>query len=331
MRKIVSYALTSLVVLALTGCPWDSGPTLPATTTGGGWFITTLFFALNGPMALLAPETSVNGTWKSDGQNAAGSASPFGVTTDTVAATAAVPNGRVPATWQLVSSWSDPQCDGVTALATPSYPEVTEDFICYESSVEAMNSAFVVNPNPIYLSNLPSQITITGSGFSSTYGMPVVQYYSLQGTLIASTTVSYVSPDGSTISTPTPNLSQVPPAAYAGIISNVGPSGALIYAGAASVIVMNRPVVATPLETNCVVTLNGGVPPSGITYTLTVTDATPGATIYYTINETNGVINGTTTSGGQIQITVPTNTSLSGTMYATYPGDDTSSTSYLSF
>ncbi len=96
----------------------------------------------------------------------------------------------------------------------------------------------------------------------------------------------------------------------------------------------------TPYETNCVVTNCNFY--SGCTYTLTVNDDTPNATIHYTVFENGYVVaEGTVAPGGQIQVGGRANCyqggacypagDMTGTMYATAPGYSQSGSNGLSF
>jgi hypothetical protein len=91
----------------------------------------------------------------------------------------------------------------------------------------------------------------------------------------------------------------------------------------------------TPYETNCVVTGCGY--PGGCTYTLTLNDDTPGATIHYTVN---GVTSGTLSSGQSFTVSQSAycdngscygGFEFVGSMYATAPGYTQSNSTGLSF
>ena len=61
---------------------------------------------------------------------------------------------------------------------------------------------------------------IVGEGFDATYGMPVVQYYDANGTLIAEAQATSVSSDGMWLEGPTPDLSYVESGIYSVVIRN---------------------------------------------------------------------------------------------------------------
>jgi YVTN family beta-propeller protein len=88
---------------------------------------------------------------------------------------------------------------------------------------------------------------------------------------------------------------------------------------------------ATPSLSGLTVTLNGGEPPSSVTYTFTLEDSTPGATIYYSITSCGSTV-GAASSGQQTSYTsYPPDLTCnpSGTMYATAPGYAQSATTSL--
>ena len=93
----------------------------------------------------------------------------------------------------------------------------------------------------------------------------------------------------------------------------------------------SAPPAATPNESNVTVTLNG-TPPTSINYSVTLQDATPGATIHYEVTICNSPSVGAAASGTQVEFYNPCpSISPSGTMYATAPGYLQSATTSLSF
>ena len=244
MRKFI-MCLPSLLFVTLVGCPTAVTPT---TTSGGGWIVETAYF---GPDIIsLAPGTSLSGAWQSDGPNAAGSAAPWSVLTDSTAL-GVINNGRVPATWQVNWNFNAefPQCTGHSTTATPGYPGVVEEINCYE--VVLGSATFSFTPNPINLNSPGAVSTIHGSGFSSTYGMPLVQYYDMNGNLIDQMNATSVAADGSSISAAMPNLTGLPAGTYAGIINNVNSSRSYTYLGSLSVTVTNPPPSPCPHQRSC--------------------------------------------------------------------------------
>jgi hypothetical protein len=226
MAKGARVAFVLLSALAMVECPDSTSPTLPPTTPGGGWIISTYLF--NYGQISPAPSSRITGTWVGDdGPNPQGSAVPIDVTTNDLAL-APVPNGRVPATWSLIwqsSVGAAEACAGHGATATPSFVGAVEDVGCFIGGGVSDGTAFSFNPSPLEEWSPPSEATITGQGFSSAYGMPMVQYYGLDGTLVDQENATSISQDGTSISGPVGDISQLPAGTYVGIISNAG-SGA---------------------------------------------------------------------------------------------------------
>jgi hypothetical protein len=235
MRKIL-VVLSWLPLLALAGCP--VGPSIPTATEGGGWFINTGYVSEG--LITYAPYTTITGGWVSDGAGALGDPSTFVVSTDSTAL-AEVVNGRVPASWKVVwsASLSFPECDGYTTIAMPTAQGRVDEINCYVTTVSSSTSNFVLTPNPVNLAAPGSTSHIQGSGFTSNYGMPLVQYFSLAGALVSQARATYVAPNGTSISAPMPSLAGLPVGAYAGIISNVGSNGQLVYVGSVSASVVS--------------------------------------------------------------------------------------------
>src|SRR2546425_10170684 len=65
--------------------------------------------------------------------------------------------------------------------------------------------------------------------------MPLLQYYTLDGSLAAQENASSVSPDGTTVQAPVNNASSLIPGNYAGFVSNAGPNGTWNLVGASAV------------------------------------------------------------------------------------------------
>jgi hypothetical protein len=96
-----------------------------------------------------------------------------------------------------------------------------------------------MDPSSIDVSNPPATVTINGSGISSTYGMPYVDYFDQYGNVVAEGRASQVAQDGTSLSGNTPDLSNVTSNTYSVIVRNVQANGSLQYVGAAMVYVAN--------------------------------------------------------------------------------------------
>jgi hypothetical protein len=121
-----------------------------------------------------------------------------------------------------------------------------------------------MSPYPIYISSPPSSATITGSGLSTTYGMPRVQYYTMDGTFIAQEQATSVASGGTSMQISGFNISQLPVGIYAGFVSNAGPNSSWTLLGTGSVLVANGSVTITGSEkskSNC--TAPQGAPSNG--------------------------------------------------------------------
>lgn len=247
LKAIYGTCLSSLAFFY--GC--FDGPNLPPSSAGGGWFVETNFIPEPGagPLVVYAPQTTVSGLFVKDGVGAQGSPNEFTVTTDSVAALAAIENGRVPATWKLgwVASLSFPNCDGVTATGTPAVVGGTEEFSCFYTYVVGFSPGFQFSPNPLNIADPPPTSQIVGSGFFSTYGMPIIQYYSLSGTLISQATATSITNNGTVMSAPTPDVSNVPEGGYAGVVSNISSNGSHIVLASVAVTIEDSVPLPPPV------------------------------------------------------------------------------------
>lgn len=228
--------LISLSIIGLTGCPLQQTSTMPPATNGGGWILSTGY--IDSSVIAPAPETMVSGAWDRDYSGAAGDPSSFGVTTDELGFFP-LPNARVNASWQLrwISSLSAPAgCEGVTATALPEQGHV-EEFNCIllSDAGETEASPFLFNPNPFNTAAPPSSVRIVGSGFDPTYGMPVAQYFDMNGNLVAEQSATSLSPDRTTLTFSTPSFTDLPDGTYAGVISNIASNGSYSYVGTTAV------------------------------------------------------------------------------------------------
>jgi hypothetical protein len=113
---------------------------------------------------------------------------------------------------------------------------------------------FVFSPNPIATDGSSgSEAIVTGSGFSAQYGMPLLQYFDLNGNFVTQANADAVAADGSWISSPIPDISQLPLGTYVGFMKNANSSGGYDLVGATSVqVVLPRspPSPPDPCPTN---------------------------------------------------------------------------------
>lgn len=95
--------------------------------------------------------------------------------------------------------------------------------------------SFFITPAAVDLQAPPADFMITGSGMSTTYGMPKIQYWDEHGQLLGETTASAVANDGSWLQATTPDTSQ----AYSGnwfvYVLNIRWDGSLEHVGSALV------------------------------------------------------------------------------------------------
>lgn len=80
---------------------------------------------------------------------------------------------------------------------------------------------FSYSPGTIQRDSPPASITIEGTDISSAGGMPTVEYYDLNGTLVAQDTATDVAFDGSALTAPAPNVSLFASGAYIAVVRNV--------------------------------------------------------------------------------------------------------------
>ncbi|MGB2606528.1 MAG: hypothetical protein WBC78_23190 [Candidatus Sulfotelmatobacter sp.] len=211
MKKIILIIALFGSVYALMG--FSCGSNYPPPTPGGGFFIQTF---VNG----LATSVDASGNWTSDISRAQGSAYSFATATDSVGG-AYIGNGRAPANWNFFEQ-SDP-CAG---LGSPgqSYLQGTTQLICVSTTGLSYGGNYTASPNPLSSSDVPAAVSISGRGFTTTYGMPRVEYYYNDGTYVGEVTATKAS--STTISAPpVSGLSSDPSGIYVGLIQNATAGG----------------------------------------------------------------------------------------------------------
>jgi hypothetical protein len=224
--KVLFVLVAVLTLGTVINCGGGGGGSSPPPTgfkaRGENWFLGSdnQFHFLGG--------TSVSGTWLSDTGSPTGSTTSFAGFTNS-GAWMDVPNGRVPANWRILAT--NGAC--LTVLE-PSVRNVTvgtnQLARCVVSTLFLM-----ATPSSINLASPPPSVSIGGGGFSTTYGMPVVEYYDqYSGILIANATASSVAGDGSSLQVVTPDLSGVYTGGYNIVVSNKASDGSNTMVGIAS-------------------------------------------------------------------------------------------------
>lgn len=125
-----------------------------------------------------------------------------------------VGGGKTPATWRLGED--NGPCAG----------QRINQFILNEGSTIGLDcrdipiTFFNFLPSMIQRDYPPESITIDGTGISSQGGMPTVEYYDLNGTLVAQNTASEVVSGGNSLTAPAPDVSLFGSGAYIALVRN---------------------------------------------------------------------------------------------------------------
>ncbi|MGH9434036.1 MAG: hypothetical protein ACRD3T_21105, partial [Terriglobia bacterium] len=144
--------------------------------------------------------------------------------------TLSVPYGRAPALWRFAEY--NGNCEG-QAVNMPTAVDAVTYLNCHH--VGGLGGGqYEASPNPLYASSPPAAVTVTGSGFSTTYGMPRVEYYYNDGTYVGEEVATQAT--STWISGPPPsNLSSLPSGVYVGAIQNETEGGGWAIIGVADV------------------------------------------------------------------------------------------------
>lgn len=228
MRQI-GVPLLCLAVLLATSC---SAPTLPSGGSGG--FIIHTLYMPSGGVIENAEFVNFNMKWQSDGANAGGSASPItNAETDDIGLWAST-NGRAPAVWSFTwlntggfSQCASAEYNGLNVTVGKSTETAVE---CYYNDDIEDPATYAVHPNPLNIPNPPSQVSIQAAigTFTSSYGMPVAQFFDQNGNVAQQQKASSISPNGAYAYFSTPDIDSIGVGTYAGVVSNAGPNGTLV-------------------------------------------------------------------------------------------------------
>jgi hypothetical protein len=182
---------------------------------GGGFFFVSL--------------TGARGTWQFDNGNAVGNTTSFSSCCGTVP----VNGGRVPARW-LIFAGAPGECVG--QITNPNMDVSANQTKVAQCLTFGAIFPFAMAPGAINLQTPPATFSMTGSGITTTYGMPRIEYIDqFTGNLIGATTATSVSGDGSSLQAMTPDLSAVYSGTYNMLVSNIKSDGSLDYIGSSTV------------------------------------------------------------------------------------------------
>jgi hypothetical protein len=246
--KAKVIALTA-VLLAVWIISCDPPP--PPPNLGEGFFIETSFIPLFGPI-IIAGNISTHWDWVMDLQIAGltpnGNQASFNNTTN-LGGIGVSEDGRVPAVWNVVwlTFGPDPGCAGKQAQVRADHFNGTASVTCFEIPAPGTNgvtqgNTFIFSPGVLYTDNSAgTTATISGQGLTSQYGMPVVRYFDSSGTLLNQASATVIAADGTWIRGAIPNLSQLVPGSYTGVVYNVDSGGNLVFLGTTGVTVIDPP------------------------------------------------------------------------------------------
>lgn len=120
--------------------------------------------------------------------------------------------GKTPAHWRLGEG--NGPCGGQSVNTLIMNAGSTVPLDCRDIPI----TFFAFSPSMIQRDYPPESITIEGTGISSSGGMPTVEYYNLNGTLVAQNTATDLS--GGVLTAPSPNISGLGSGAYIALVRN---------------------------------------------------------------------------------------------------------------
>lgn len=228
-QKLVVLCALLLCVSVIVGCPGDGGGQQQSGFFARG---ETFVEVAPGGVFQMTGLTSIRGDWLSDNGNAVGNTRSFNFTC--IGDPCRVNDGRVPARWRIIAGIQQAQC---VAYLEPFERDVTANSTQRSRCVIfGIVIPFNASPSSIDLQAPPPTVEMTGSGLSTAYGMPRIEYIdSYSGTLIGSATATAVNADGTWLQANTPDLSSVYSGTYSVLVSNIKADGSLEYVGTATV------------------------------------------------------------------------------------------------
>lgn len=251
-----AFSMILMCCMSFVSCPGDPPP---PPQLGSGFFIQTNFVPLFGP---IVPAGFIDTHWDwvkdiTSGDTPRGNTASFDVQTN-LAGVGGSNDGRVPAVWKVtwITPSPDPLCAGKFNFFQSDHPERDVDVNCFEVLVPGgpfddnitAGGTYIFSPALLYTDNsVATSATISGTGFSSQYGMPIVRYFDSAGNLANQATATSIAPDGTWIKAGIPDLSAVVPGAYNGLIYNANASGGYTFIGTTAMNVIDNPTPPSPI------------------------------------------------------------------------------------
>lgn len=144
-----------------------------------------------------------------------------------------VPDARTPAFWRL-GEFSGPCAEQTFEIGIRQNDGVVMDCDTTRPGPH-LGLNFEASPPYVDPASPPGTMTITGQDMDTTYGMPMVEYYDVNGNLFAQTQAFYVAPDGTSLTASAPDFSSCPTSQYLVVVSNVDPNGLLVIVGSTTI------------------------------------------------------------------------------------------------
>jgi hypothetical protein len=244
-----SKSVLTFAVLASSLLAWGCGPSNSSDTNAGFSVATyqnniTVDQFGNVIQQFTVPQpSSVSGFELSDHSGATGTLTSFGpARTGTQANTPlnkyTATGARAPASWRLAANFFPlPAC----------FPEQTDFDVIrgatsdYKCDIINHVVAFAVSPGTVDAQDAPGTLTISGSGISTDYGMPVVTAYDEIGNFAGQETAISVAPDGSSLTVNTPGGLTLTNTTYTLSVENVMSDGTQSLIGVGLITVYDVP------------------------------------------------------------------------------------------
>jgi len=213
-HKIFLLSVVLLFASVTSGCwLWPFG----GAQVVSGFKVTAKKYVqmVGGGFFFISP-TTARGTWQYDNGSALGNTTSFAACCGTIT----VPDGRVPARW-LIFAGAQFGNECIGQLTNPNMDVDPGQNRTANCLVAGIFFPFAMSPATFNLQSPPATMELTGSNLNTTYGLPRIEYMDpYSGDLLAITTATSVSGDGTWLQATTPDLSAVYSGTFSVIISN---------------------------------------------------------------------------------------------------------------